>query len=272
MKKVYYIAFLLVLFGCNKDDFTISNLNDDSIVVLGHGGMGFNSLYPINSSESILKSLNSGADGTEIDIQLTKDNVLVAFHDEDLYDHTQLEGSIRAHTWEELEEAYYMSTPFLDYGLLRVEDLFDHLEDYHQYIFTFDIKLYREEIDTDYYANFVSALEALFQKFQLHKNVFIESQSEEFIALLQAEDNLIDQYIYAHTFEEGFAIAQNLGMKGLSISNWDIDKAQVELAHDNGLFVTIWDVRTSSDHMEAVLKNPDMIQTDNIDDLIDLLD
>src|SRR5215217_6535474 len=73
LKKV--ICIFLFFCSCSKDPalWKTSNLNGDSITVLGHGGMGNKSLYPIDSHRSIAAALEMGADGSEMDVQLTSD-------------------------------------------------------------------------------------------------------------------------------------------------------------------------------------------------------
>lgn len=51
---------------------------------LVHDRMNVKSLYPINSMESLINTLETNADGTEFDVQMTKDSVLVLFRDGDL--------------------------------------------------------------------------------------------------------------------------------------------------------------------------------------------
>ncbi|MCC6278505.1 MAG: CotH kinase family protein [Oligoflexia bacterium] len=69
--------------------------------------------YPFdNTIESIQTAFDLGADLVEIDIQRTKDNVLVLFHDWNLDCRTQLSGTIEDYTWSELKKvdfAYYLS-------------------------------------------------------------------------------------------------------------------------------------------------------------------
>jgi glycerophosphoryl diester phosphodiesterase len=78
-------------------------------------------------------------------------------------------------------------------------------------------------------------------------------------------------YIYPQTFEDGYDIALDLGLRGISINNDIITKEQIELAHSQGIFVTLWGVRIKSGNIDAVAKNPDMIQTDNVDHLVKYL-
>lgn len=55
-------------------------------MVYGHAGTALSeerAVYPPNTEQSILYALNAlGADGVEVDVQMTKDSVLVLFHDE----------------------------------------------------------------------------------------------------------------------------------------------------------------------------------------------
>ena len=66
MKKIITLILIVLICSCSKENIDIINLNNNKIDALGHGGMGTRSVYPLNAFESILKCLNSGADGTEI--------------------------------------------------------------------------------------------------------------------------------------------------------------------------------------------------------------
>jgi len=109
------LSTLFIIQGCIKEDFTIENLNGNRITSLGHAGMGVGSIYPMNSFEGIMKCLTLGLDGTELDVQMTKDSVLVAFHSSDLADLTTLKGKVNSVSWSELKTANYISAPYLGY-------------------------------------------------------------------------------------------------------------------------------------------------------------
>ena len=87
MKNFLYILLIFLFPSCQKETFNINNLNGD-ILVMGHGGMGVSHAYPMNTFESIMHCINLGVDGTEIDVQMTKDGVLVAYHDKELSNKT----------------------------------------------------------------------------------------------------------------------------------------------------------------------------------------
>ena len=99
--------------ACQK----VPKTNPNSTII-GHGGMGIAHTLPINTMESVLKCLNSGADGVELDIQLSKDSSWVVFHDPDLSPSTNLSGSIFDHHWRQLKGAYYMNPVYAQYALV----------------------------------------------------------------------------------------------------------------------------------------------------------
>ena len=274
MKYLTFIFTLALLCSCTKENFEIDNLNGNRIEALGHAGMGFSSLYPINSAESILNAINIGADGTEIDIQLTKDNILVAFHDNNLGNSTNLEGLIRDYTWEEIKAAHYQSTPYLHYNIVRVSELMENINNREIHTFSFDIKLYPSAEDdiTSYFDDYVNSISLLFSSYDLYSHCHTEVQNEDFIANLTIADSQISTFVYPQDFETGINIAIDNDLRGISIHTDNISKEQVKLAHENGLYVIIWGVNSNSDNKEAVLKNPDFIETDALKNLIDLLD
>lgn len=257
--------------SCRDTNFNIENINGNSITVMGHGGMGFSNLYPINTAESILKCINRGADGSEIDIQLTKDNILVAFHDPFLEASTDFTGRIRDYTWEELQKACYNVTPLHEYKLLRISELFIGLDNLNELCFTFDIKLYQDGNYDQYLEDYTDALVGLYDQFSIHNSVYVESQSEGFFNLLYSKDPQIELYFYAQDFESGMAMSTNIDLKGITISNGLINADQIAQAHAQGLFVTLWDVTTKGENIDAIHKSPDMIQTDKVKYLVKVL-
>jgi glycerophosphoryl diester phosphodiesterase len=272
MKTLSFIALVLIFISCKQKKIEINNLNNNEIEVMGHAGMGITSLYPINTAESIVRCLSEGADGTEMDIQLTKDNVLVAFHNADLDGNTNFTGQIRDYTWAELQLARYTSTPQLNYKIVNLRELFDGIGRIEDYTFTLDIKLFvRDGFYFDYIDDFTDALAQLYVDYSIHENVFIEAQDGFFLSEMASKDPQIGMYIYPATYEEALFKATELGLKGISIDNDKITLEQVKDAHSMGFFVTLWGVKTKQQNLDAVNKNPDMIQTDNIEYLVKLL-
>ena len=273
MRKII-ISFIILIsvVSCEKEEFDIINLNDNKIIALGHAGMGSGDAYPMNSYESILKCLNFGMDGTELDVQMTKDSVLVAYHDQDLSENSNIDGIINSLNWYDIKNAYYTQTPYLNYSIISLEELFSNIDDLHKYKFTFDCKLYTNNINTNqFYTSYINAVVKLIQKYNLENNVYIESQSEVFLRMFKNLDPNYKLFIYSSSFESGLDIALSLDLFGLTMSIRDISKDQIEIAHNNNLWVAIWNIHSESDNIEAIHKNPDFIQTNEVRSLIELI-
>ncbi len=272
MRNTVLILLLLSLFSsCRNKDFDIKNL-DNKILVLGHGGMGIAGTYPMNSFESIMKCLCLGADGTEIDVQMSKDSILVAFHEQDLSDCTDMKGKINSHKWDEIKNAKYTNLPYLDYKIVSLEELFSNISNLNKYYFTFDCKLYKNKDVDDkiFQKQFANAIKKLIEKYSINDNVFIESQSKTFLKQLKNIDSSYKLYIYS-SFQDGLNIANDLDLYGITIASDDISKEQIEIAHDNNLRVTVWSINSRKGNTKAINKNPDHIQSDKIKNLVGLL-
>ncbi len=83
------------------------------LVVLGHAGSGFYTpISPINfrppsSWRGIRRALLRGADGVEIDLQMSRDSVVMLYHDQKMQDGSTGTGCISERTAVEIEAARY---------------------------------------------------------------------------------------------------------------------------------------------------------------------
>lgn len=265
-----YGVGLLCIAGC-KGKHHIENLNGNSIEVFGHAGMGIQSTYPMNSAESIQKCLQTEADGSEMDIQMTKDSVLVAYHNEELSENTNFSGMIHNYSISELDPLHYKSTPFRNYKLAVPDNLFSNINIENKR-FTFDCKLYTTANIDVFIETYARALARLIKKHHLEKRCYIESQNEKLLLELKRLLPDCNLFIYRSVFSESLEIAQRLQLFGITMSTHLITKAQIEEAHRNTIRVAIWNVQSRKDNKEAVLKNPDIIQSDRPEHLIKIME
>lgn len=261
-----------MLIACNKEEPDIQNLSGNKIIALGHAGMGENSLYAMNSMESILACLNSGMDGSEMDVQMTRDSVLIAFHDERLEWKTELSGLVNETNWKDLQTTSFRNLPYLDYNIASLEDIFSAIGSPEQYHFAFDCKLYTSTNDIEEYQDrFARALSRLIEKFGLQSAACVESQSSYLLSKLKFEHPSYQLYIYPYYFDEGITAARTLGITGISIDWEHITAEEVALAHSEGFKIAFWNVQSDKENRDAVRKNPDFIQTDKLKNLRRLL-
>lgn len=79
------------------------DMEDTSVKVVSHRGK-FSSSVLENTSLAFLTALGEGADIVEMDLDLTKDGVLVGHHDNVMSRLFHLDGQIEEYTWEELRQ------------------------------------------------------------------------------------------------------------------------------------------------------------------------
>lgn len=65
---------------------------------------GYSGRYPENTMLAFEKAAEAGCDGIELDVQLTKDDVVVVIHDERIDRTTDGTGFVRDYTYEELKK------------------------------------------------------------------------------------------------------------------------------------------------------------------------
>ena len=269
--SILVFIIILYLFYTNVKP-EIRNLNQNTIGILGHRGMSKSYHYPGNSLPSILEALRIGALGCELDIQLTKDGSLVAYHHKDLDQYTNFEGTIRDYKADELKNCLYKGNYVEKVSLVLVDQLFELLGKNSKYIFSFDCKF---NIDDEkdriaYYIEFIDAIEMLINKHLLDNRIFIESDHVDFHRLLKLRKINVRQFITGKGVEKGLRIASELGLFGIGVGS-RISKKEVEKAHNLGVNVMTWTPTNAFSNAQAVRKNPDYIQTADLTHLVKFL-
>ncbi len=271
MSKIISTIFIFFsIFSCKKDNFNIINLNGNKISVLGHGGMGISHTYPMNSFESIAYCLNIGADGTEIDVEMTKDSVLVAFHDLELSDKTNISGNIYNKNWNEISSAIYKDPVYAGYKVVNLDQLFSGISNISGKQFIFDCKNFNPDTSAYYRNTFCNAVIKIIDRYHLEDRAIIELKREDLIQTLKHLRPDLKIFVYSD-FENSLVLAQRYQLEGITISVDKISKQQVILAHQNGLQVAVFNTHSEKRNIEAINKNVDIIQTDRLKHLIKVL-
>ena len=92
---------------------TTKPVANPQLVVLGHAGSGFfTPISPFNfrppsSWRGIRRALLRGADGVEIDLQMSRDSVVMLYHDQHLQDGSTGTGCVSEHTAAEITQLRY---------------------------------------------------------------------------------------------------------------------------------------------------------------------
>ncbi len=270
MKNTVILFLLFMISSCHKEEFDILNLNNNQISVLGHGGMGIGHTYPLNSFESILNCLNLGAEGTEIDVQMTKDSVLVAFHDPFLEHSTNMSGQIFNKEWNEIKNAVYTDQPYTDYRVVTLDELFSNIPNLTKYTFFLDCKNFNPDMSPAYSKTFNNAIIQIINKYGLENSVYFEFKRVDLIESLKEIRPDLNIFVY-EDFDLGLEIVNKYSLQGITISVDNISKNEVTKAHDNGTMIAVFNAHSKKRNIDAIEKNVDFIQSDRVKHLIKML-
>jgi glycerophosphoryl diester phosphodiesterase len=282
-KLLLVIAILQGLSGCEKIDLDkIDNLNNGKILVVGHGGGGFQAYFnplPDNSMASIHRAIDGlNADGVEVDVQLTKDNQLLLYHDEQLPTLTNCYGCISEANYKELQDCRYNRNAGTNLApgepLVLLEEVLARYATFTRKPLIFlDIKLMNAcnpaAIPT--HAVWAQALTELILKYNAQEWVYLESNSLDLLLLLQQKQPDFKLLLYTQEIDKDIALAAEHRLYGITTFNNIVTKEQVKRAHQQNLMVNVLGVKSREGLTKAIKKNPDSIQTDNIQLLAELL-
>lgn len=256
------------MLGCVKEDSNrfVTNLNEP-IGILGHGGMGVGSVYPMNSQKSIERCLTIFADGTELDVQITEDSILVAYKSNYWEEKTNCTGALSETYWDDKNMCFYKGLG--KHKVLSLDELFTDLQGMQEKLFVFDVKIDSLKKNDSFYATFAKAIVKFINRNQL-KNVIIESQEVPFLLKVRELNQNLNLYLYPVTFSEGFQLCKDHHLDGLTIASSDVTKEDVLMVQEAGFKIAVWNVNSKSENREALEKGPDFIQTDNLSYLLRL--
>lgn len=157
--------------------------------VIAHGGS--KKLWPENTMVAFEGSMDLGVDVLEIDMKITKDDVLVCHHDQTIDRMSDGEGNLEDFTYEELLafnfgagfEAPDGSFPYQEdtVRLCKLEEVFDRYQDMY---YTVEIK---DRGERGIRAG--ELLRALVEKYQLEERMIVACFDDEILTAFQALEN-----------------------------------------------------------------------------------
>jgi len=236
----------------------VKNLEDDRIIALGHGGMGTRSWHDLNTESSFITAKEKGADGTEMDVQLTSDGVLVAFHD-DRIGEAKCPDHIAQHTYAQLKVC--------DRELMKVEEVLA-LNWKAGSVFSLDVKLHGA--DSAHQVVLVQHIVALKVRYPQFR-ILVESTLLDFLLLAKEYGSTDGLYLYAADADAALTTCLSHGFEGISIRHELITAQQIAACHAQGIRVMVWGTGTRWDNHQAALKSPDLMQSDKLGPLVKLV-
>ena len=265
------------------DQEAIDNLNGGKIEVIGHGGSGFASIWdpvPANSMESLRRALEDDrADGVEVDVQLSKDSVLMLYHDQFLDSKSPLKGCMEDYTAEELLATTYECGFGIDFfhdeTLISLEQLVTWCQeldsfpliylDFHSYSYC------RKSYDRD--PIHARSLVRLIHQYNLPVDK-IRILSTHLSLLLYLRDLQPDLYlIYEETdsFERGLKTTLAHGFADLAIGEDHMDADKARQLHEKGIRFVTFGGNDRYGIKKLIELNPDAIHVNDVPAMMDMM-
>lgn len=254
-KKILFTCGLLIFFivGCSKSDTPDPSIFSDSFIVIGHRGAS--TYAPEHTLASYQLARELGADFIEIDLQMTKDGVLVAMHDNTVDRTTNGNGSVESHSLEELKRLdagswfnknfpLYADSEYKFLSVPTLEEIFAY--------FGKEVNYYIETKSPNKYPNMEEKLIQLLRENDLIEKVIIQSFSEKSLIQIHAAEPKIP-LIQLLSYQSPAKITESEIIKwkqyavGIGPNYQMIDKAYVKAARRAGLLVHPYTVNSKED-------------------------
>lgn len=255
--------------------------------VIGHAGSGFfTPMSPFNplppsSLAGIRAALARGADGVEIDIQLSRDSVPMLFHDEDLTNRTRAQGFISQHTAAELTQlAYTGGWPydwFQHERIATLDALLSELAGQPRFPYLhLDLHEHDDANFEQPYARspaLVRALGRTLRRYQVPPaRLLILTEYTPSLAQLRRElPGVALGLEITDRFEERLPEAVAAHIDAVVLSKYVITPERVAQAHARGLQVVVFGGRSRKAVQRLLGCRPDGIEVDNVPLLLGLL-
>lgn len=253
--------------------------------VIAHGGS--KKLWPENTMVAFDGSVDLGVDVLEIDMKITKDDVLVCHHDQTIDRMSDGEGDLEEYTYDELLafnfgegfESPDGSFPYQEdtVRICSLEEVFDRYQDMY---YTVEIK---DRGERGIRAG--ELLKALVEKYQLEERMIVACFDDEVLTAFQALKNnnipvstsqkeatkfVITAKTLTGVFYAPEAVALQLPMEQSSLNL--TKKHVINSAHKHNMAVHYWTIDDKEDMRMLIENGADGLMTDRPDIMLELLE
>ncbi|MGB4406740.1 MAG: glycerophosphodiester phosphodiesterase [Sphaerochaeta sp.] len=198
---------------------------------------GFSGEYPENTMLAFRKAYETGCEGIELDVYLSKDGYLVVIHDEQVDRTTDRKGYVRDYTLSELES--------MNAGTANV---FEGIPSFEKYcIWAQNLNLITNiEIKTNryYYPGIEEKVVQMVQKYNLEKKVLISSFNHASLWKIKTIEPTFPCAMLVNSKGIGNAgsYAKAMGMDFFHPDGSTLTQEVVQECHAQGIMVNVWTV------------------------------
>lgn len=276
MKKILLLTYLLVLSGCTQPSVQRAPLPTDNLLVIAHRGAS--AYAPDHTLAAYELAVQMGSDYIELDLQLTKDGKLVAFHDTVVSFPTD-DRAVMDITFDELkhyalgeefnlENPKYASVAYEDLRVIGLDEIFHHFG--HTVNYYIEIKS----------PNSYPGIEAELLR-QLREHGLLGTEDSIPKVIIQSFDGdslkrvfdiepsipLIKLYAFDNTARLSKKELRDLGnyASGIGIAGKTVTKKFVDSMHKEGLDVHAFTVNDGESMRALMIQGVDGVFTDKPD-------
>lgn len=257
MKKWMTIVVVLLLVSCTK------KVDLPQVEVYGHAGTSLHkekSVYPANSYESIEYAVDVlDADGVEIDIQMTKDSILVLYHDSFLDEGSNYSGCISQYDFIDLEGLKLENTK---YKIVRLNEVLLFLQSRNKLVYL-DVKDYD-------YCNGKHLSNSAFQ-YALNQSLLdISENYKSKIVLGMLNLNFLNTVVYPNKCYENSdvnSVIEQASTHNISSVLFHVDlitETESSVLEQSGLNWGVFGIKDRWSIKSAINLSPNFVITDNI--------
>lgn len=269
------LVSLCLVSGCDNLDSNTQPISNDRFLLIAHRGAS--AFAPEHTMIAYEVAQQADVDYIEIDLQMTKDGVLVAMHDEKVDRTTNGTGFVKEYTLEELKqlnagkwfnEAYpnMANREFEQAQVPTLEEIFMHFGD--------DVNYYIELKSPRIYEGMEEKLFSLLKKYDLIRDtgdlpkVLVESFNEDSLTKFHTLEPALP-LIQLFSFKEKAALSHSdyerlqAYASGIGVNIKSVDQDFIHDAQLNGLQVHLFTIKTEIDMKNAFKLDANGVFTDN---------
>ncbi len=221
---------------------------------------GASKAAPENTMYAFQAALDSDADYIELDVQLTKDEQLVVFHDEKIDRVSNKKGSLNNYTYAELQRIsvgeWFGDGQFADARVPLFSDVLELVG--HDILLNIEIKDHGNTSLT------VQKTVELIQQYDIVSSCYITSFSYKALKQVKQLDPRIKTGLIANAITT-MAFNQLKYIDALSLNHLLVNQAVINSAHQSGKRVFVWTVDRPSEMQNMIALGVDNIITNRPD-------
>lgn len=226
------------------------------------GAGGWDKQYaPENTMPAFEKAIEMGADGIELDVQLSKDGEIVICHDETIDRTSNGSGAVRAYTLKELKQFNFCSV-HPEFGFVEIPTLREVLDFMKDKDFQLNIELKTSNYD---YPGLEEATSKLVKEYGLNDRVIYSSFGYASLKKLRQCDKNAQIAILCST---DFVLREDIeALQAIAIHPWEqlVTAERVKKWHEWGVKVNTWSVNKPQRMVDIIAMRIDGFFTDCTD-------